>query len=56
MVDSASDERVVNNVARREYRVRTEAIKDKGVEFIALVQAQPACREYSLAPRSADMS
>lgn len=43
MVESTSDERTVNNVARHEYRILSDdekasvrAIKDKGLEFIEL--------------------
>ncbi len=56
MVDSASDERTVNNVMRHEYRVLTDeekhlmkAIKDKGLEFHELLDAMPPGREVSLA-------
>lgn len=43
MVESTSDERTVNNVARHEYRILSDdekasvrTIKDKGLEFIEL--------------------
>lgn len=57
-VDSASDERTVNNTMRHQYRVldddekvAMEAIKDKGLEFYDLVNALPGgpSREISLA-------
>jgi hypothetical protein len=45
-VSSTSDARVVNNVMRHEYRVlsdaekvQMQAIKDKGVEFLALINS-----------------
>lgn len=55
-VSSASDERVVNNVMRHEYRVLSDfekvqmkAVKDKGLEFMDLCDALGASRELSLA-------
>jgi hypothetical protein len=56
-VDSASDERTVNNVMRHEYRVLTEGeksqmklLKDIGLEFIsAVTNAIPDTREGALA-------
>ncbi|MCB1537338.1 MAG: hypothetical protein KDJ44_22175 [Rhodoblastus sp.] len=55
-VDSASDERTVNNAVRHQYRVLTDeekeavvALKDKGAEFIALCQSRGASRELSIA-------
>jgi hypothetical protein len=55
-VDSTSDERVVNNVMRHEYRVLSDAekdqmreIKDKGLEFWQLVGGLGSSREISLA-------
>jgi hypothetical protein len=57
-IDSTSDERVVNNVMRHEYRVLTDAektqmqnIKDEGLKFWQMVASlSPApCRETSLA-------
>lgn len=57
-VHATSDERVVNNVMRHEYRVLTEdekqqmqAIKDKGLAFHGLVATLPGApsREVSLA-------
>lgn len=55
-VDSASDERTVNNVMRHEYRVLSEAekahmkaIKDLGLQFIELVESTGKSRENSLA-------
>lgn len=58
-VGSSSDERVVNNVMRHEYRVLTDdektmmkAFKDKGLEFIKLIEVCEGisrCRELALA-------
>lgn len=61
-VDSASDERVVNNVMRHEYRKLNEdekrmmqLVKDKGLEFhnlltdVAVVTKTTGSRELSLA-------
>ena len=64
-VDSASDERTVNNVMRHEYRVlsdaekqQMQAIKDKGLDLVALLHViggtdptgeRQASRELSLA-------
>jgi hypothetical protein len=55
-VDSASDERVVNNTMRHAYRVLNDAekanmtaIKDKGLEFAEMVSALGKGRETSLA-------
>jgi hypothetical protein len=55
-VGSSSDERVVNNVMRHEYRVlspiekdQMKEIKDKGLEFWQLAGALGASREVSLA-------
>lgn len=55
-VNSASDERVVNNVMRHGYRVLTDsekaqmlAIKDKGLELWQLFDSVGASRELSLA-------
>lgn len=56
MVDSASDQRTVNNVLRHEYRVLTEdekaamgAIKDAGAAFIALLDLVPNGVEKDMA-------
>lgn len=56
MIDSTSDERVVNNVVRHEYRVLTDVeknqmkmIKDQGLALIALCQSIGTSREMSLA-------
>lgn len=45
-VDSTSDERVVNNTVRHQYRVlgdvekdQMQAIKDKGLEFLTLIDS-----------------
>jgi hypothetical protein len=55
-VGSGSDERIVNNVMRHEYRVLTDteknqmqAVKDKGLEFWQLVATLGTSRELSLA-------
>lgn len=55
-VDSTSDERVVNNVMRHEYRVLTEheklkmqVIKDQGREFYECCTVLGNSRELSLA-------
>ena len=56
-VDSASDERTVNNTMRHQYRVLTEqekeymvAIKDNGDNFLAAINAMvPLGREASIA-------
>jgi hypothetical protein len=55
-VDSTSDERTVNNTMRHQYRVLSDAekanmaaIKDKGLEFHALVSGIGKSREISLA-------
>lgn len=55
-VDSTSDERVVNNVMRHEYRILSEeekaamkAIKDKGLELHTLIKSLGQSRELSLA-------
>jgi hypothetical protein len=54
-VNSAGDDRVVNNVVRHEYRKLSDeekahmtAIKDAGAALIAAIQAAGAGREYSL--------
>lgn len=55
-VDSASDDRTVNNVMRHEYRVLSDGekfqmrhIKDMGSDFHAYVDALGQSRELSLA-------
>jgi len=55
-VDSTSDDRVVNNVMRHEYRVLTDAektvmqaIKDKGLEMHDLIESIGQSRELALA-------
>ena len=55
-IDSASDDRTVNNTMRHAYRVLSDAekanmsaIKDKGLEFHALVSGMGKSRELSLA-------
>jgi len=56
MLSSTSDERVVNNVVRHEYRVLTDEekmrmkdIKDTGLEFLDYLDILTPCREVSLA-------
>lgn len=63
MVDSAGDQRVVNNVMRHGYRVLTDtekaqmqAIKDKGLELWELIDSIGASRELSLAKTAAEES
>lgn len=55
-VNSASDQRSVNNTMRHQYRVLSDAekanmtaIKDKGIEFYDLVAAHGSSREIALA-------
>lgn len=55
-VDSAGDDRVANNVMRHEYRVldavekaHMQAIKDRGLEFVELIDGIGQGRELSLA-------
>lgn len=55
-VGSASDARVANNVLRHEYRVLSEAekdrmaaVKDKGAELLALIESLGGSRETALA-------
>lgn len=55
-VDSTSDARTVNNTMRHAYRVLSDAekanmaaIKDKGLEFHALIEGLGNSREISLA-------
>lgn len=56
IIDSASDERVNNNVVRHEYRTLSDeekmlmkALKDHGQDFIKLINLAGKSREYSLA-------
>ena len=56
MVDSAGDERIVNNVMRHEYRVLTDVekaamkeIKDLGLALHNLIDRIGSSREVSLA-------
>lgn len=56
MVDSTSDERVVNNVMRHEYRILSDEeksqmkmLKDMGLEFVELCDRIGTSRELSLA-------
>lgn len=53
---SDSDERIKNNTMRHQYKILNEeekaqmlAIKDKGLEFLNLIETMPASREMSLA-------
>lgn len=55
MVDSAGDERTVNNTVRHQYRQLTAdersamvAVKDAGLALIKAIEALPACRESSI--------
>lgn len=55
-VDSASDDRTANNAVRHAYRVLSDeekaqmvAVKDKGAEFLTLVDSLGPSRETSLA-------
>jgi len=55
-IDSAHDDRTVNNTMRHEYRVLSDAekhnmtqIKDRGLEFYQLLSYLGASRELSLA-------
>ena len=55
-VDSASNDRTANNAVRHQYRVLSDAekaqmvaLKDKGAEFLALVDGLGSSRETSLA-------
>lgn len=55
-VESTSDGRTVNNTVRHQYRVlsdeekaRMTAIKDKGAEFLQLIEGCGASRELSIA-------
>ena len=55
-VPSTSDERIVNNSMRHQYRVLTDAekeamqaIKDKGLEFHAMLLTLTPSREVSIA-------
>lgn len=56
IIDSASDERISNNVVRHEYRTLSDeekmlmkALKDQGQLFIDYVNTIGKSREYSLA-------
>ena len=53
---ATSDQRVVNNLMRHQYRVLTEtekfqmqSIKDKGLDLVELIQSIGGSRELSLA-------
>lgn len=55
-LQSDSPDRIQNNTVRHQYKVLNEeekaqmlAIKDKGLEFLNLIEAMPASREMSLA-------
>lgn len=56
MADSQSDDRTKNNTMRHQYRMLSEeekaqmlAIKDKGQEFLDLIEKMPPSREMALA-------
>lgn len=56
LVNSASDERTVNNVLRHEYRVLTpeekanmKLVKDAGLDFLTILDELEPSREVSLA-------
>lgn len=56
MINSASDQRTVNNTLRHQYRVlsdeekaRMAAIKDKGQELLDLIAESGGSRELSIA-------
>ena len=60
-VQSTSDERVVNNVMRHEYRrlsdpekAAMQAIKDKGLELFNLIDGLGQSRELSIARTKAE--
>ena len=60
-IDSASNERVVNNVMRHAYRILSDdekaamlAIKDKGLELYNLIESLGNSRELSLAKTKAE--
>lgn len=62
-IDSASDQRTVNNVMRHEYRVLTQAekdamkaIKDRGLELYELIESLGSSRELSIAKTKAEES
>lgn len=55
-VNSASDQRTINNTMRHAYRVLSEdekanmqAVKDRGLEFHDFLQSMGASRELSIA-------
>lgn len=55
-VDSAKDERTVNNAVRHQYRVlsvdekkRMEVVKDQGLALLNLIKSFGSKREYSIA-------
>lgn len=62
-VDSAGDQRVVNNVMRHEYRVLSDqeksdmkALKDLGLRFVELCDRIGNSREMSLAKTNAEQA
>lgn len=62
-VDSTSDQRVVNNTVRHQYRVLTEdekaellAIKDLGLAFIERIDKLGPSREVSIAKTNAEQA
>ncbi|ATQ67721.1 MULTISPECIES: Acb2/Tad1 domain-containing protein [Methylosinus] len=55
-IESTSDSRTINNAVRHQYRVLSDAekanmqaIKDKGLEFLELVDSLGSSRELSIA-------
>ena len=60
MVDAASDERVINNTVRHQYRVLSDeekahmvAIKDKTLELVTLIDYIGASADLTVAKRKA---
>jgi hypothetical protein len=56
MIDSTSDDRIVNNTMRHQYRVLTDlekermaTIKDMGLAFVQLMDLMGSTRELSIA-------
>jgi hypothetical protein len=56
MVDSAKDERTINNTMRHQYKILSDiekqnmvAIKDFGLELITYIDSLGSKREYSIA-------
>ena len=62
-VNSASDQRTINNILRHEYRVLSDAekkwmkdIKDKGLELYELIESLGSSRELSVAKTKSEES